>query len=254
MNNKRARHPYQGASQIFQYNWPFYAAALLLSAAGIVLLLMVDFPWWLRVILVATIFVAIFWSITSLAVSHYVYDRSGLYQFHWLPQLLPQPPAVWINIHAGLDETSALLMQQFPDTQGQILDIYDPAQMTEPAIKRARHLTPAELPSVPADFRALPVAAQSCDVAFVIFAAHELRTDAARLSFFRELQRVLRPQGNVVLVEHQRDVANFIAFGPGAWHFLPRSIWLRTARAANFNMTQELKLTPFVRAFCLSKS
>ncbi len=254
MTSKLTRHPYQGALQIFQYNWTFYAAALLVGVAGLVLLLTMDWALWLRVGLSAAIFATVFWAVASLVVSHYVYDRSGLYEFRWLTELLPQPPAVWINIHAGLDETSGLLAQQYPHSQWQVLDIYDPAQMTEPAIKRARSLTPAALPAPPADFRALPLAPQSCEVVFIIFAAHELRTEAARQLFFRELHRVLRPQGNVVLVEHLRDVPNFLAFGPGAWHFLSRSVWLQTAHAANFTVTRELKHTPFVRAFCLSKA
>lgn len=254
MNTKPSRRPYQGVMQILQYNWTFYAAALVLSVMGVVMLLTVALAWWMRVGVRVAIFLTMFWAVASLVVSHYVYDRSGLYEFDWLTALLPQPPAVWVNIHAGLDETSGLLAQLYPHSHGQILDIYDPAQMTEPAIKRARQLTPAELPSTPADFRALPRASQSCDVVFVLFAAHELRADAARQLFFRELHRVLRPRGNVIVVEHLRDVPNVLAFGPGAWHFLARRVWLYTADATNFVVTREQQLTPFVRAFCLSKA
>jgi Methyltransferase domain len=254
MSNHFTRHPYQGAIQILQYNWTFYAAVLLLGVVGVVVLLTVALAWWVRVGLGAAIVVATFWAITSLAVSHYVYDRSGLYEFDWLKHLLPQPPVVWINIHAGLDETSGLLAQQFPSARWHILDIYDPAQMTEPAIKRARYLTSAALPATPADFRALPISANSCEVIFVIFAAHELRAKAARRLFFGELHRVLQAQGRVILVEHLRDLPNFFAFGPGAWHFLARSTWLHDAQAANFIVAREQKLTPFVRAFCLDKS
>jgi SAM-dependent methyltransferase len=254
MSNHFARHPYQGAMQIFQYNWPFYVAALLLSVTGVVVLLTVELAWWIRVGLGAAIFMATFWAVASLAVSHYVYDRSGLYEFDWLNSLLPQPPAVWINIHAGLDETSGLLAQQFPAARWQILDIYDPAQMTEPAIKRARYLTSAALPATSANFRALPLDTNSCEVIFVIFAAHELRAEEVRRLFFGELHRVLQPQGKVILVEHLRDLPNFFAFGPGAWHFLPLSVWRRNAQAAHFTVAREQKLTPFVRALCFSKS
>ena len=240
--------------QIFQYNWTFYAAAFLLGGAGLVLLLTISLPLWLRVGLWVAIVAGLFWSVASLAVSHYVYDSSGLYEFDWLNDLLPHPPLVWVNIHAGLDETSALLAQRYPQAHGQTLDIYDPTQMTEPAIKRARVLTASAWPATPADFRALPVADQSCDVVFVIFSAHELRAEAARRLFLGELHRILQAQGKVILVEHLRDLPNFLAFGPGAWHFLSRSTWLRDARAVQFTVATELKLTPFVRAFCWQKS
>jgi len=253
MNGKITRHSYQGAIQIFQHNWTFYAAALLLSVTGIVLLRTMDLAMWLRVGLIAAILVTVFWGIASLAVSHYVYDRSPLYQFEWLRELLAPSPSVCVNIHAGLDETSRLLMQLYLHSHWQILDIYEPTQMTEPAIKRARSLALAALPAISADFRELPLAEQSCDVVFVIFTAHELRAEASRLLFFAELHRVLRPQGKVILVEHLRDWPNFLAFGPGAWHFLAHSVWLHTTQATNFAVMRELKLTPFVSAFCLGK-
>lgn len=254
MKSNFTRHPYQGAIQIFQYNWTFYAAAILLGVAGVVLLLTIDFALSLRIGLWVVIVAGLYWSVASLAVSHYVYDRSGLYEFGWLNHLLPSSPSVWINIHAGLDETSGLLAQLFPASTGRILDIYDPTQMTEPAIRRARDLKAAAMSATPADFRALPLETQSCEAVFVIFAAHELRTAAARQLFFCELHRVLQSQGKVILVEHLRDLPNFLAFGPGAWHFLTRSIWLRDARVGQFTVVTELKLTPFVRAFCWQKS
>jgi membrane protease YdiL (CAAX protease family) len=46
-----------------------------------------------------------------------------------------------------------------------------------------------------------------------------------------------------------RDLPNLVAFGPGAFHFLPRQEWLRLAEKSNFSITEELRVTPFVRIF-----
>jgi SAM-dependent methyltransferase len=121
--------------------------------------------------------------------------------------------------------------------------------MTEPSIARARRLTPLPEPARPAAAAALPVADGAADLVVLFFAAHELRRRSSRDRLFAELRRAVRPQGRVVVVEHLRDLANALAFGPGFLHFLPRAEWLRVAHQAGLAVREEVRLTPFVRAF-----
>jgi hypothetical protein len=90
-----------GAVRIFLYNWPVYVgtwvpALLLLGVA----------PWvwpgwaWLAVLAGGS---ALAWSVASLLVSYYVYDRSALVSGSWIPALLTPEPPRWATIHAGLD-------------------------------------------------------------------------------------------------------------------------------------------------------
>jgi SAM-dependent methyltransferase len=242
------RGAFQGAGQILRYNRRFYAAALAVVVAGLWFAGRAGVPGWLRAAAALLVTVTAFWAVSSLAVSHYVYDRSPLYRFVWLRSLLAREPRHWANIHAGLDESSAALGEVFAGAAGEVLDIYDAAVMTEPAIKRARQILPPCVPATRASFRRLPLGDGDCDAAFVIFTAHELREAEAREAFFAELRRVLSDRGSVVLVEHLRDAANFVAFGPGAWHFLPRREWLRVAQVCGFAAAGEVSVTPFVRA------
>lgn len=239
--------------QILNFNWTFYVAALIVIIVGILLLVNIQMPSWMFVLGIFAISLTAFWSLGSLAVSHYVYDRSKLYKLSWLDSLLDHAPTNWINIHAGLDESSIFLRDYFPASKMQILDIYDPATMTEPAIERARNLTEPELQSIPSDFRRLPIPSQTCEAVFVFFAAHELRTAESRLSFFREVYRILKANGTLIVVEHLRDTPNFLAFGPGFFHFLKHADWIDAARFSNFRTTEEIKITPFVSAFKFSK-
>jgi SAM-dependent methyltransferase len=244
-----ARTPYQGLRQIFDYNRPFYVRTI--SGAIAAVIVSVWLPPALRASLLLATGAAVFWICSSLLVSHYVYDRSSFYSLSWLPACLSRPPARWINIHSGIDETSAVIAQIFPCSEGQIVDIYDPREMTEPSIERARRLAAAPLSS--ADWRTLPAPDQAFDNAFVIFAAHELRHHDARVQLFREVARVLRAGGELVLVEHSRDWVNFLAFGPGFLHFFSQRAWQGAANAAGLPIRLHRTLTPFVHLFVLRR-
>jgi ubiquinone/menaquinone biosynthesis C-methylase UbiE len=158
-----------------------------------------------------------------------------------------------VNIHAGLDETSHLLLALFPSAEGKVLDIYDPREMTEPSIEQARRVAPASARAVPADWRALPLPDNELDTAFLVFVAHELRRHEARVQLFRDLARVLRVGGEVVLVEHLRDWANFLVFGPGFLHFFSKRAWRRAAATAPLEVRTDFSMTPFVHVFLLRR-
>jgi SAM-dependent methyltransferase len=244
----RARGRYDGLLEIISYNRRFYTLTIIGVAAGSLTAA------WLRgspgLLLAAAIVITVAWMLASLAVSHYIYDRSALYDFRWIRERLPRAPRNWVNIHSGLDHTSEILQSVFPDSDGRIFDIYNPTEMTEPSIARARELSSG--PKARAvDFRHLPLPDSSCDAVFLIFSAHELRQRDSRVELFREVARGLAANGTVILVEHLRDLANFLAFGPGFLHFHSHGEWLHAAHSANLKVQEETSITSFVHVFVL---
>lgn len=245
-----ARGRYDGMLQILRYNLPQYLAALAVCLAVALALALLPLPRPLSVLAALGMAAALFWSLASLLASHWIYDRSALSAWSWLPGLLPGSPQRWASLHAGLDETFGALERIFPEG-GTALDLYDRKEMTEPSIERARRLGLA--PAAPADFRALPFPDGSLDAVFLIFAAHELRRPESRLRLFQEIARSVTSGGRVVLVEHLRDLRNFLAFGPGFVHFLARREWLRLARESGLAVRHESRITPFVAVLVLEK-
>jgi SAM-dependent methyltransferase len=245
-----ARLPFQGVRQIVRYNWGSYAA----GAAAIAAAALVSFIWpaWRTVMLMATL-PALWWLGASLLVSYYAYDLSPFYKLAWLQKVLSQTPLRWVNIHAGLDETSLPLTAKFPLAQRRILDIYDAREMTEPSIAEARRTRIAPLPAIATDWRALSAPDEWADAVFLIFAAHELRNGASRSQFFQEISRVLRRGGELILVEHLRNWSNFLAFGPGFFHFLPERAWRQAAAASRLEIIRRSSLTPFIHVFVLRR-
>jgi SAM-dependent methyltransferase len=195
--------------------------------------------------------IGLFWMLASVAVSHYVYDRSPLYTLSWVPDLLSTVPQRWANIHAGLDVTTGTLRTIFPAQYGVSLDIYDPEEMTEPSIAIARNAHPSE--SALANWRSLPFDDGSLEAVFLFLAAHELRNAKARATFFAEIARSLRPGADLIVVEHLRNIPNFLAFGPGFLHFFSARTWRNAASGAGLQLARERNITPFVRAFAFRR-
>src|SRR5438105_4175716 len=105
----RARGKYEGMLQIVRFNWPVYVAAM--GICGALLAALAVLPILSRVRWLAWGFIAStsYWTVASLLVSHWIYDRSKLYQWTWIKEILPIAPRRWANIHVGLDESSAAL-------------------------------------------------------------------------------------------------------------------------------------------------
>jgi ubiquinone/menaquinone biosynthesis C-methylase UbiE len=244
---------YRGVIEIAWFNRHQYVAGTLVCLGAGWIWLRIPLPVIPCALLALGTGLAAFWLAASLAASHYIYDRSGLSTWEWVKPLFPKPPTRWANIHCGFDETTASLDRLFPRSERLVLDIFDAGEMTEASLQRARRCETRAPVAVRAQSTALPARDEQMEALFVLFAAHELRHRFARSALFRELHRVLARDGRFLLVEHLRDGWNFLAFGPGYWHFLPRREWVAQIREAGFTVEREFHKTPFVRAWLLRK-
>jgi SAM-dependent methyltransferase len=243
----------QGVLQIARFNWPSYLAGCLTALASIVAMLTIPLPHWLRLVIGAGAAAALFWLVASLVVSHIVYDRSPLRRWAWVRDALGFTPRTWINLHAGLDESTPALRRLFANSSSRVFDFFDAADMTERSILRARRLAQNEIEPERVDFRSLPLADGSIDAAMLLLSAHELRTRDSRVALLRELRRVLAPCGKIILAEHLRDGKNFLAFGPGFLHFFSGREWRACAAAGGLGVEREFPITSFVRVFVLER-
>jgi ubiquinone/menaquinone biosynthesis C-methylase UbiE len=246
------RKPFQGVLNIIRFNWHFYVLSALSLAVLIYAATQLDQPLKLFIYLVC-IGIAVTTSI-SLLVSLYVYDLSGLYKLGWLDELPLDKKLQIVNINAGFDETSVLLAQKFKNANLCVFDFYDAEKHTEVSIKRARKAYPAYPGTQAIKTAHLPMADASTDTVFVLFSAHEIRDETERIIFFKELNRILKANGKVIITEHLRDTANFFAYNIGFMHFHSKNIWLKTFTTSAFHITKEIKITPFISTFILEKN
>ncbi|MFN0277090.1 MAG: class I SAM-dependent methyltransferase [Pyrinomonadaceae bacterium] len=245
------RGPFQGVSNIVRFNWPFY----MLSVSALITLSFVYFFSTGILSMLAGIFLVMtaFATFSSLFVSWYIYDLSELYSLNWLGDVGAGDIAI-VNINAGFDETSVLLSERYKGAELIVYDFFDPLKHTEPSIRRARRAYPPYPSTQPVSINHIPLQNDSVDSIFAIMSAHEIRDSKERVEFFAQLERILSPDGNLIVVEHLRDTANLMAYNIGAFHFHSRATWKSTFEAASLNIRKEVRITPFVTAFFLGKN
>lgn len=245
------RKPFQGIGNILRFNWHFYllalaALALLHLLKAISIAAFHPFIGIAGLLLVAGI-------LTSLAASFYVYDVSGLYRLHWLKLTLP-PGATIVNVHAGFDETSALLQRQFAMASLTVFDFYDAEKHTEISIRRARKVYPAYPGTKVISTARVPLEPNSVDAVFCILSAHEIRNPEERRRFFQQLRTALKNEGRLIVVEHLRNGPNFLAYNIGFFHFYSEAEWKRTFALAGLSIETQQTVTPFLTAYYLVRN
>jgi hypothetical protein len=243
-----SRGPFEGVLNIIRFNWHFFALAIILVASGLTVTWLIDLPRAITVSLYVLILPGALATIVSLFVSWFIYDHSTLYTLQWLPDIAPGGKI--LNVNAGFDETSALLLKRFPGRSLDVFDFYDRVQHNEVSIRRARRRYPPHPGTVTVSSEELPMA-QPYNLITAILSAHEIRSTDERIRFFSQLRDGLTRDGSIVLAEHLRDLPNFLAYHLGFFHFLSRREWERTFSGAQLSVEREFHVTPFITIFIL---
>ena len=248
------RGNWQGMLAIVRFNWPFYLVGAIVFVSAVVGIFLSRDPWVLA-LCCAIAAGSGYFVFVSLGVSHFIYDRSDLYRWHWLERALGGGKCGRIVFcHSGFDDASDALSERLMGVEWRILDHHDPATMTEASIQRARNLYPPTQGTEAAPFDLWPIGDGWADVVFGIMAIHEMRTVGERAKWFAEAKRCLADGGRIVVVEHARDAANFLAFGPGFLHFHSVKNWERSWEGEGMCLMDNFRITLFVRVFVIGKA
>ncbi len=239
-----------GVRQILEFNWPQYVVGLaVVSVAGTIAAAMPIAVW--RATLIVGAALGTWWLLMSILVSWWIYDHSGLTSWQCL-RADGDGPARWLNVHAGFDETSDKLAALWPRARGAVVNTHDPATMTEGSLARARPRSQCSIPTLVGRADKLPLDDAMFDRVFLLFAAHEVRSGQTRVQLFKEARRVLAADGKAIIVEHLRNLPNFLAFGLGFFHFFSHGTWVRDAAEAGLTL-RRTNLNPFVAMYVGSK-
>ena len=241
------RRKFQGVLNILSFNRHFYVLGLMVLMLILLSQLIFDWP---SVLFWVVVIAFVYGLVMPLIISAYVYDFSGFYDFHWLKKCsIDSDVKHMINVNAGFDETSFIIKSIFPKSDLKVFDFYNPKRHTEPAIIRARKVSLTYPNTQQMQSNQIPLDDNSIDVIFLLSAIHEIRSNDEKVEFLTECLRVCKPKGKVIMVEHLRDLPNFLAFSVGFAHFFSRNTWRKSFERAGFKSFKECKFTPFMSVF-----
>lgn len=224
------------------FNSHLYIGALFL----ILLLILLDYFIFENKILLFLSILLIINVITSSIVSYFVYDKSNFYELRWLR--LKSNSHV-LNINAGFDEISQILRKKFPNINLSIADFYNPTKHTEKSIKKARKRFPPNADCKKINTTKIDFPDNTFDNILLVMSAHEIRNSKERDIFFKELHRIVKPRGEIHVVEHLRNIPNSLAYSFGVFHFHTKKEWIKNFNFSGLKVVKMSNHTPFITIF-----
>lgn len=242
------RKPFEGVWNVVRFNWHFYA--IVFGFMGLILMIFPMFPDFYQALSLTLVFIMIMPVLISLFVTFQVYDNTTLYEMEWLQEYGED-----INIasfNAGFDETTLLMRDKKPKANVTALDFFDPEHHTEISIKRANKAYPHLPGTLKIRTSEIPLEKNTVDLAIGFLSMHEIRDENERIVFFKNLKTILKQDGEILLIEHLRDIPNFLAYNIGFVHFLSKATWQRTFEEAGFYVQEEERINPLMSKFRLT--
>lgn len=141
----------------------------------------------------------------------------------------------------------------FPPARLQVFDFYDSEKHTEISIERARKAYPPFDGTLKITTGRLPISENAANIIFNIFALHEIRDSNKRIQFLKAQVAGLKNDGRIVVVEHLRNMPNFLAYNIGFFHFFPEQEWANNFQLSGLDIKSKFKITPFITVFILMK-
>ncbi len=239
---------------VIRFNWPFYLVAILAIAVGVAVGSMAQLPEIIRSAALLGSAFALWFLLISIAATYLAYDHSDLYQLKQWPTATSLPEAERIAcIHAGFDSISDKLKNRFPSAQVVNGDLFDSEVRATPSLSRARRIFGDSSELVDLSSAPWPLPYGSFEVILMANSLHEMRTSEKLGQALAESARTLREEGELIVIEHTRDVSNFLVYGVGALHFYSAFHWQKHFAAAGFREKATFKISRWMTCWVLEK-
>jgi SAM-dependent methyltransferase len=150
----------------------------------------------------------------------------------------------FVHVGLGLRRTPQLMSRRLTSGRVTALDVYNPQEAPGAALARARYAArpaPADprLRWLEATIKLFPLPDRSAALVTIEEAAAALWQRGDRLLLLREVYRILRPEGRLILAQPVRTKTAWLVSPLGAMRLEPAVYWRRLLGEAGFNVLRE---------------
>lgn len=241
---------YRGTTRHISTNWPIFAVLYI----GLVLVLFISGislqKGWLSFVplMLALGIVLVYFLLTTLWAAHQLYDLDGQRPYDILfdmGQVKATDTIAYIDL--GLRVTPLQLRRRLTTGKIIVIDVYNPQWTTGQALVRSR----AQAPPPPDDprliwqngrFDLLPLPDKSVPFVMLDQILSQCWQEGDRLRLLKEANRILTPNGRLLLAERVRTQTNWLVYGPGGARFQPTDYWQDLLYEAGFVIRRDQDL------------
>jgi ubiquinone/menaquinone biosynthesis C-methylase UbiE len=231
------------------YHWPTYLMGYGGGAIFSIVVAIISFAqgWWSFIpLLFALLLVLTYFFVASLWLA---YTRNEAEEAHLLlawAQLSTTDSLAYLDL--GQRHLALRLVSYLTTGKITIIDVYNPQLTASAALARARTYTPPlpqgdpRIHGLEGSCDLLPLPDKCVPVVILPYILTEFWQHGDREQLLREVYRILKPGGRLILLESVRHPANVVVLGPLVWGRPAAAYWQTVLTQAGFSLRKEQSL------------
>jgi ubiquinone/menaquinone biosynthesis C-methylase UbiE len=256
-----ASNPYHGTATHIYAQWPGYLLrygglifALFMVGAG--LLLRQPVLTALGIILLTAVF---FLMVAALWTANRLFDADSQQVIDLLFAMSQAQPTDQIaHIDLGLRRQAMLLSSRLTTGMITVIDVYNPQLMTDSSLSRARRQAPSAIQDPRLDwydgqFNLLPLPDSCVEAVFISQVLSEFNQHGDRQVLLREIKRILKPNGRLLLAEQTASWLNWLLVGSSTAKLQPVEYWHDLLVEAGFDVIRQEQIQGLINCLRADK-
>ncbi len=239
---------FEGIWQYVRARWPAYLT--IFGGGGLTAFLLISIGaerrnWYLVGLGVLLLLLLAYFLTTSLWAAHEQLSRRDTSPSHTIFELGKiQPIDQIVYVGLGLRQTPLRLSRRMTRGRVQAIDVYNPQLTPSAVLARRRRMAQPSAPDPrlswsEGNIGLLPLPDHSVGLVATSYTLIEFWQEGDRRLLLKEMKRILKPGGHLVIAEPARTPAQLMMLGPASWRLPPPDYWRDLLTEAGFRIVSE---------------